>query len=160
MRGINSPRKGPLTRKMLTPAKFYKRLENSTWWRHQMETLSVLLAIFVWNSPVPVKSPHKGQWRGALMFSLICVWINGWVNSGEAGDLRRYRAHYEVIVMNHRSHAFGTFFMITLWRARVKHEIRPTWRNGSMDFIIVTWKYHFHRTQAAQNVIVELRRSS
>ena len=42
---------------------------------------------------------HKGQWRGALMFSLICVWINGWVNNGEAGDLRRYRAHYGVTVM-------------------------------------------------------------
>ena len=23
-----------------------------------------------------VNSPHKGQWHGALMFSLICVWIN------------------------------------------------------------------------------------
>ena len=34
----------------------------------------------------PVNSPHKGQWRGALMFSLICVWINGWVNNREAGD--------------------------------------------------------------------------
>ena len=47
----------------------------------------------------PVNSPHKGRWRGALMFSLICVWINGWVNNGEAGDLRRYRAHYDVTVM-------------------------------------------------------------
>ena len=47
-----------------------------------------------------VNSPHKGQWRAALMFSLICVWINGWVNNREAGDLRRYRAHYDVIVMN------------------------------------------------------------
>ena len=46
----------------------------------------------------PVNSPHKGQWRGALMFSLICVWINDWVNNREAGDLRRYRAH-SVIVM-------------------------------------------------------------
>ena len=27
----------------------------------------------------PVNSPHKGQWRGALMFSLICAGINGWV---------------------------------------------------------------------------------
>ena len=35
-----------------------------------------------------VNSPHKGQWRGALMFSLICAWINGWVNNCEAGDLR------------------------------------------------------------------------
>ena len=33
------------------------------------------------------------------MFSLICVRINGWVNNGEAGDLRRNRAHYDVIVM-------------------------------------------------------------
>ena len=29
----------------------------------------------------PVNSPHKGQWRGALMFSLICVWTIGWVNN-------------------------------------------------------------------------------
>ena len=47
----------------------------------------------------PVNSPQKGQWCGALMFSLICAWINGWVNNGEAGDLRRHRAHNDVIVM-------------------------------------------------------------
>ena len=46
-----------------------------------------------------VNSSHKGQWRGALMFSLICVWINGWVNNREAGDLRRYRSHCDVTVM-------------------------------------------------------------
>ena len=33
-----------------------------------------------------VNSPHKGQWRGALVFSLICFWINAWVNNREAGD--------------------------------------------------------------------------
>ena len=48
----------------------------------------------------PVNSPHKGQWRRALMFSLICVWINDWVNNREASDLRRYHAYYDVIVMN------------------------------------------------------------
>ena len=42
-----------------------------------------------------VNSPHKGQWRGALVFSLICVWVN----NREAGDLRRYRAHHDVIVL-------------------------------------------------------------
>ena len=42
----------------------------------------------------------KGQWRRALMFSLICVWINDWVNNREAGDLRRFCAHYDVIVMH------------------------------------------------------------
>ena len=47
----------------------------------------------------PVGSPHKGQWRGALMFCLICAWINGWVNNREAGDLRRHRSHYDVTVM-------------------------------------------------------------
>ena len=35
----------------------------------------------------------------ALMFSLICAWINGWVKNGEAGDLRRHHAHYDVTVM-------------------------------------------------------------
>ena len=44
-------------------------------------------------------SPDKGQWRGALMFSLICAWINGWVKNRETGDLRRNRAHYDVTVM-------------------------------------------------------------
>ena len=47
----------------------------------------------------PVKSPHKSQWRGALVFSLICVWTNGWVNNRDAGDLRSYRAHYDITVM-------------------------------------------------------------
>ena len=52
----------------------------------------------------PVNSPHKGQWRGALMFSLICAWINGWVNNGGSGDLRRHRVHHDVTVM--RYHCF------------------------------------------------------
>ena len=34
------------------------------------------------------------------MFSLICVWINAWINNREAGDLRRYHAHYDVTVMD------------------------------------------------------------
>ena len=53
----------------------------------------------------PVNSPHKGQWRGVLMFSKICAWIIGWVNNCEAGDLRCHCAHYDVTVMcwlNHR----------------------------------------------------------
>ena len=73
---------------------------NHTWWRHQMKTFSALLAICAVNSPVPGEFPaEKGKWQGVLMLSLICTRINGWVNSGEAGDLRSHRAHYEVIVM-------------------------------------------------------------
>ena len=45
----------------------------------------------------PVNSPHKGQWRGALVFSLICACINGWVNIHEAGDLKRHRTLYNVL---------------------------------------------------------------
>ena len=70
------------------------------WWRHQMETFSALLAICAGIHRSPVNSLHKGQWHGAFMFSLICAWINLWVNNREAGDLRRYRAHYDVIVMS------------------------------------------------------------
>ena len=47
----------------------------------------------------PVNSPHKGQWRVALIFSLICAWIDAWVNNRAAGDLRHHRAQYDVIVM-------------------------------------------------------------
>ena len=45
----------------------------------------------------PANSPHKGHWRRALVFSVICAWINGWVSTREAGDLRRQRAHYDVV---------------------------------------------------------------
>ena len=55
---------------------------------------------FVWGIHwSPVNSPHKGQWRRALRFSLICAWINGWVNNPEVGGLRYYRTHSDVIVM-------------------------------------------------------------
>ena len=47
----------------------------------------------------PVNPPHKGQWHGSLMFSLICPCINGWVNNRKAGDWRRYCAQHDVIVM-------------------------------------------------------------
>ena len=47
----------------------------------------------------PVNSTYKGQWCGALMFSVICTWTNGWVNNRDASDLRRHRAQYYVIVM-------------------------------------------------------------
>ena len=57
-----------------------------------------------WNRPTgllcgPANSSHKGQSRGAFMFSLICAQIKGWVNNREAGDWRRHRAHHDVIVM-------------------------------------------------------------
>ena len=74
----------------------------------------------------PVNSPHTGQWCGALMFSLICVWINGWVNNHEAGDLRRYRAHCDVTVMHNgvlpvsiTSECFSKIYMCIIVITRV-----------------------------------------
>ena len=57
--------------------------------------------------------PFKGQWSGALMFSLICAWINGWVKNCEAGDLRRHCAHYDVTII--RSVDYMGF--VSLWTA-------------------------------------------
>ena len=68
-----------------------------------METYSVLLAICAANSRSPVNSPHKGQWRGALMFSLICARINGWVNNGEETPSRQLGRHWNV-TYEHRCH--------------------------------------------------------
>ena len=64
-------------------------------WKHHPRYLA-----FVWGiHRSPMNSPHKGQWRGVLVFSLICAWINGWVNNRDAGDLKRHGAHYDVTVM-------------------------------------------------------------
>ena len=69
------------------------------WWRHLMKHFPRYWTFVRGIHWSPVNSPHKGQCRGAFMFSLICAWINRWVNNRETGDLRRYRAHYGVIVM-------------------------------------------------------------
>ena len=67
------------------------------WWCHQMENFFALLALLalLW----PVNSSHKGQWRGALIFSLICAWTNSWINNWDAGDLRCHCTYYDVTVM-------------------------------------------------------------
>ena len=65
------------------------------------ETCSALRAFCMGNSPVTGRKTHKGQWRGALMFSFICAWTNSWADNGDAGDLRCYRAHYDVTVTIH-----------------------------------------------------------
>ena len=66
------------------------------WWKHLPRYWHFVRGIH----RSPVNSPHKGQWSWALMFSLICTWINGWVNNGEAAYLRRHLAHYDVIAMD------------------------------------------------------------
>ena len=60
-------------------------------------------SIFCVTGPLCGDSPATGEFhtQRPVTFSLICAWINGWVNNREAGDLRRHRAHYDVIVMTY-----------------------------------------------------------
>ena len=114
-----------------------KYIVYNPWWRHQMETFPRYWPL-VWGiHRSPVNSPHKGQWRGALMFSLICVWINGWVNNGEAGDLRRYRAHYDVILMP-MQFVYNRYLHIrySIWRSMVS--VRP-FSNSQLKQRITPW---------------------
>ena len=88
----DSPHKGPVTRKMfpfdnvimfreqfkqvpttrIMPWTHLRSLKMA-WWRHQMETFFALLALWTGNSSVTGEFALKDQWRGALMFSLICA---------------------------------------------------------------------------------------
>ena len=70
-----------------------------TWWRQQMETFSALLVICAEKSPVTGEFPAQRPVTRTFDVFFIYAWINGWVNNGEAGDLRGHRAHcYKMVV--------------------------------------------------------------
>ena len=94
----------------------FSALVVDSWWRHHFSRYWPFVRRI---HRSPVNSPHKGQWHGALMFSLNCVWINSWVNNCEAGDLRLYRAQFDVIVMYvFQSH---TIRFIVIADIRIRH---------------------------------------
>ena len=65
-------------------------------WKHFPSCWPFVRGIHRW----PVNSRAKASdVGGALMFHVICAWINDWANSREAGDLRSHRAHHDVTVM-------------------------------------------------------------
>ena len=97
--------------------------------------------------------PHKVQRRGALMFSLICAWINVWVNNREAGDLRRHRVHYDVIVMKlHRFYWIQSALVFTpkcLWPqtthsspVRARYGLSVVRTNSDLCFALITVVLH------------------
>ena len=122
------------------------------WWNHscsnvQQNSIDTSLMMTSWNGNIFRVAGHlcgeftglKGQWRGALIFSLICVWINGWVNNREAGDLRRFRAHYEVSVMSNGPAllvwislgGFNIFAYPKRYTLRYKRKYISSWVNRS-----------------------------
>ena len=64
-----------------------------------------LLALCEGNPSVIVISAYKVQWRGALMFSLICAWTSVSANHRDVGDLRRHRDHYDTTVVISNCHS-------------------------------------------------------
>ena len=70
-----------------------------------MEAFSAILDLYGGSHRSPLNSPHTGQWRGALMFSLICGWTSGWANNQDASHLRCRCAHYDVTVITDKMHS-------------------------------------------------------
>ena len=112
----------------------------------------------------------KGQWRGALIFSLICVWLNGWVNNHEVGDLRRYRAHYDVTAMENpytgklvssNGSSFTVQKTASFWINRLciwlngRLQYRHCQRTNDTEVFVLSQRYHvlviFHRTQMSSS---------
>ena len=137
-----------------------------SWWRHQMKTFSRYWPLVRGIHRSPVNSPHKGEWPGALMFSLICTRINSWVNNGEASDLRCHRAHHDatVMILPIHSHPVTYIDMFSFYchpYYKLQNMIvncidgtrRRLLRNGenkyTLDFIL-TFDYELSRTATEQ----------
>ena len=96
-----------------------KAVQKYTWWRHQMERFSALLALCAGNSAVTDKFPAQRPVTRSFDGWLICAWINGWVNNRETGDLRRNRGHYDVTIMK-PTHHFSTALPIMSYPTFIK----------------------------------------
>ena len=94
------------------------------------------------NNRSALNSPRKGQWRGALMFSLICAWINAWVNNCEAGDLTCHCTHYGIIIMTfYLTFAFDWFDTL-IWNLLFSNQKK----NGLLQYIFIYVKGIIHHT--------------
>ena len=112
-----------------------------------METFSALLAICAGNSPVPGEFLAKRP--VTLSFDVFFVWINGWVNNREAGDLGRNCAHYDVILMNFNDRIVCNQIMETRAPHRVWIMITKSWvkwtpgvrpiNRISIEFLEIQW---------------------
>ena len=99
-----------------------------------MKTFFALLAIYAGNSPVTGEfSTQRPVTRSFV--SLICAWINGWVNNREAGDLRRHRVHHDITIIDATIYInIGIYwYIVKLWLTN---------QNFLESFILTTIKKH------------------
>ena len=83
-----------------------------------METFSALPALCAGNSPVTGEFPSQRPVTRRFHVFFMFAWINSWVNNRETGDLRRHRAHYDVIVIQngpYRGKAYSLLHPLGLW---------------------------------------------
>ena len=66
-----------------------------TWWRHQMETKSALLALCAGNSQISGEFPSQRPVTRSFGVFFMCVWTNGWAKCLNTS----HRAHYDVTIM-------------------------------------------------------------
>ena len=89
----------------------------SAWWRHQIETLPVLLALCEGRTPLTRPSD-------AELWCFLWSWTNVWANHRDSGDLRRYPAHYDLAVMK-RSYGTTNNEMLVETSKLVSHFLYP-----------------------------------
>ena len=122
---VNSPHKWPVTRKkfpfddviMTTKSEPFACHDDVIKWTHFPRYWPFVRGIY----RSPVDSPHKGQWHGALMISLIAARRKNWSNNRDAGDLRHQRDHYDVTVMYFGLHCtnLSSYCFIKVIRYRI-----------------------------------------
>ena len=104
------------------------------WWYHQWNNFPHYWHFVRGIHRSPVNSPHKGQWRWTLMFSLICAWKNAWINNRYASDLRPHCTHYDVTVMDD-SHSCKPYTWLSerLWYLQQIHSVNTIVSHKAID---------------------------
>ena len=110
----------------------------TTWWCYQTETFSALVAFFCGEFTgyrwIPrTKASDVELW----CYLWFASWINGWINNREARDLRRHRAHYDVIVMKSPGKVLAMQYklVIFLHEHHFKHHVGvDKWLECSFDY--------------------------
>ena len=102
------------------------QLNRIPWWRHQMETLSALLALSEGNPPLTGGFPSQRPVTRSFDVSLCCAWTN----NCDAGVLRRHRAHHDVTV----------FFKITSLAPTQPLRLLHYQGNSPIEYVFVSHK--------------------